>query len=98
VPGHQYCPQNFGSSRPRHTYHNNESRWGHQRKSGCDITVWSAMHVAYENSTNLSYTKYYAEGCNWLIDSFPNNTELLPPYVGHRNGNFNNLMVGDADW
>lgn len=56
------------------------------------------MHVAYENSTNLSYTKYYAEGCNWLIDSFPNNTELLPPYVGHRNGNFNNLMVGDADW
>ena len=96
VQGHAYCPQNFGSSHPRHTYYNNESRWGYDRKSGCDIVVFSAMHWAYENSTGDR--KYYAEGCNWLVDWFTGNTQLLRPYVGHYNTNFNNLMVGDADW
>lgn len=59
------------------------------------MSVFSAMVVAYEDSNGAS--KYIANGCNWLIESFPNNTQLLRPYVGHDNAGASLLMVGDSD-
>lgn len=92
----QRCPNISGSSHPRHTYYNNESRWTYTRYGGCNKYISSTMHIAYENS--IGQIKYNAHGCNWFIDSFPNNTQLLRPYVGHSQGGESLQMVGDADW
>lgn len=90
------CPDDSGSSHPRHTYYNNESRWTYTRQSGCTKYVASQMYIAYENS--IGQLKYAHNGCNWFIASFPNNTQLLRPYVLHSMGGEQLQMVGDADW
>lgn len=75
-----WCP-GFYSLHARHTYKNNRVSWGTVIKPGCNHNLVNGSYVAYGSSNGG--LKYSAQACNYVVDNFENNTELLRPYGAH---------------
>lgn len=79
VPQNTFCPWHDVAAGERHTYKDQFINWGTTVHSGCHVSLWSSMWVAYVSS-NASYPKYELYACNSGYQAFPANSQLLRGY------------------